>query len=62
MREDVEGSVIEAENQIRVTLSAGITTRIPTAETRMDDLYRLADEALYQAKSKGRHGVIRKND
>ena len=62
LQEYVEGTVIEEENRIRVTLSAGITTRIPTAETRMDDLYRLADEALYQVKSKGRHGVIRKNN
>ena len=38
----------------RVTLSLGIASVIPSAESTLEDLIRQADDALYTAKSQGR--------
>ena len=40
-----------------VTISAGVASAIPPAEGA-EELLRIADEALYQAKSDGRNRVV----
>jgi diguanylate cyclase (GGDEF)-like protein len=53
--EDMEHSVIKAENgePVTLTLSAGTATLLPDEDAR--ELFRRADEALYTAKSSGRN-------
>jgi diguanylate cyclase (GGDEF)-like protein len=41
-----------------ITVSIGIATVVPAAESSVDDLLHRADEALYQAKQQGRDRVI----
>lgn len=47
--------------QGRVTLSLGVATRQPGAADTAQDLLKLADEALYEAKGAGRNRCIFKN-
>jgi diguanylate cyclase (GGDEF)-like protein len=42
----------------RVTLSCGVATAIPSFTSSPSDLITTADEALYDAKQKGRNCVI----
>ncbi|MBN1454316.1 MAG: GGDEF domain-containing protein [Anaerolineales bacterium] len=51
----VAGHVVEYKGaQIQVTISVGVTTCNPTADT-LDDLLSRADRALYQAKWRGKN-------
>ncbi len=43
-----------------VTVSVGVASLIPSAETEPDALLKLADEALYQAKATGRNRALMK--
>ncbi|MHB8302522.1 MAG: GGDEF domain-containing protein [Acidobacteriaceae bacterium] len=45
---------------IRVTISLGVATHAPRAET-LDDLFRHCDQAMYQAKVEGRNRVVHRN-
>lgn len=45
-----------------VTLSFGINSLIPTTENSSDNLFRLADKALYEAKAKGRDCIVHNVD
>ncbi|MDX1456425.1 MAG: diguanylate cyclase [Marinobacter sp.] len=40
-----------------VTLSIGVTTMIPNPDSSPEQLLKVADDALYQAKSAGRHQI-----
>jgi diguanylate cyclase (GGDEF)-like protein len=53
--EDMEQSIIKAENgePVTLTMSAGTATLVPDEDAR--ELFRRADEALYSAKSSGRN-------
>ncbi|MBE9110804.1 diguanylate cyclase [Nodosilinea sp. LEGE 07298] len=41
-----------------VTLSFGVVSLMPTAGQRVEDLVQMADQALYEAKAKGRNQVV----
>ena len=41
-----------------ITVSLGVATQIPTRHTKPHGLINLADEAMYEAKRKGRNQVI----
>jgi diguanylate cyclase (GGDEF)-like protein len=47
------GSTLE-----RLTLSIGVATTVPSAHTTTEDLLRAADQALYEAKRRGRNCVV----
>ena len=61
LREAVAGLVIEHRASSvadHVTLSLGVATRIPSRTSTPEALLKLADEALYRAKSAGRNRVV----
>ncbi|CAH0536772.1 GGDEF domain-containing response regulator [Vibrio marisflavi] len=41
-----------------VTVSQGVLSLIPTGKENIDDLYRMADRALYRAKNEGRNCFV----
>ena len=41
-----------------VTISGGLVSLIPTEESTIDSIMRLADERLYEAKKTGRNKII----
>lgn len=41
------------------TVSIGVITIMPDQEISINNLYKLSDKALYQAKQEGRNRVIR---
>jgi len=57
MRLAVEAQTITVEHhQVRMTISLGAASFKPDMK-QVDDLYKAADQALYQAKKKGRNSV-----
>lgn len=58
IRKKVENCTFDGELAgLQLTISLGVTTLSPVAEVSQDELIRVADEALYTAKSKGRNRV-----
>lgn len=56
IRQAIASHAFEACPQLRMTASAGVAVS-PTSDCDIDDLYDLADQALYRAKRSGRNQV-----
>ncbi len=55
----VEASTVQYEHQqLKVTVSVGAAIVAPTIDTSPDDLFKLADQCLYEAKEGGRNRVV----
>ena len=50
-------AVTESGNQLNITVSIGVTSRVG-AEDTIDDLLQRADQAMYGAKQRGRNQVV----
>ncbi len=59
LRKVVEDKAIYKHTKLRITICIGLVTVIPDKDTDLDTLYRLADEALYEAKIAGGNCIIR---
>ncbi len=58
LRLDIQDSIIPIKNkELHVSVSIGIAVREPDKLVSADELYKLADKALYQAKETGRNRV-----
>lgn len=65
IRTAVEGFTVSHEAtgaQMHVTLSAGVSTLVPDKASSPEDLIRLADTALYEAKTTGRNRSVARKD
>jgi diguanylate cyclase (GGDEF)-like protein len=61
MRDSLELSPLDYEGEtIKLTASAGVSTTIITDEEHAQNLFKFADECLYEAKAAGRNTVIHK--
>ncbi len=58
MRRTIEIKAIYEHAKIRITICIGIVTIIPTKETDLKKIYRMADGALYEAKLMGGNCVV----
>lgn len=59
-RATVENHVYrDGEKEIRMTVSGGVASLRESAVEEPDELIRLADHALYEAKNKGRNQIVR---
>ena len=62
MRHHLEVNPLEYEGQnIKLTVSAGVSSAIVTDENHAQSLFKHADECLYEAKASGRNTVIHKH-
>ncbi|WP_169309278.1 GGDEF domain-containing protein [Desulforhopalus sp. IMCC35007] len=60
IRKSVENHTFQNGNPtISFTISAGVTSQIPSPDFKVEQLIELADSALYRAKRDGRKTVYR---
>jgi diguanylate cyclase (GGDEF) domain len=59
LRRTIENASVIVDTEIKYTISIGIVTLIPDSETNVDVLYKLSDNALYEAKTQGRNCIVR---
>lgn len=59
LRQVVEARAIYEHTKLRITICIGLVTVIPDENTDLDALYKLADEALYEAKIAGGNCIAR---
>ncbi len=58
IRATVEGHPFSFETKpVKVTISIGVSTKIPATDDSWDKIYNRADQALYQSKQNGRNKV-----
>ena len=62
-RLEIEKTILSFENydQIKITISIGIASIEPNQKDSYKDLINTADEALYEAKARGRNLVVAKD-
>jgi len=59
VRQSVENIYfIVDDNSVRITISVGVASLIPIAESKYEQLLEMADSALYSAKDSGRNQVM----
>ena len=64
MAEKIRESIValaiphETSEHLVATISVGVASMIPQADSSSDDLLRSADRMLYQAKEQGRNCVV----
>ncbi|MCZ6525760.1 MAG: GGDEF domain-containing protein [Gammaproteobacteria bacterium] len=59
LRADIANSIIPVNSdELRTSVSIGIAVREPNQIIHADELYKQADQALYQAKETGRNKVV----
>lgn len=61
IRKNINALELKAANQTNsayITVSMGINTMVPTIYNKAEELYKKADEALYEAKSSGRDCMV----
>ena len=62
MRDSLESTPLDYEGEtIQLTASAGVSTTIIIDEEHAQNLFKFADECLYEAKAAGRNTVIHKH-
>lgn len=59
LRTVVESKTIYRHTKLRVTISIGLVTVVPTSDTSLETLYQLGDAALYDAKKAGGNCLMR---
>jgi len=57
LRKAVESSSVHGDTEIKYTISIGAVSVGANSETTVDKLYRLSDDALYMAKTRGKNRV-----
>jgi diguanylate cyclase (GGDEF)-like protein len=61
LRQTVEASPIDWEGEsIKVTVSGGVASCLPSHLIKSIEMFKLADNCLYQAKNEGRNKTIAK--
>ena len=60
IRKNIESAVIPDEKgaETRITVSIGVNSAVPDADTSIDDFIKKADQALYKAKESGRNRFV----